>query len=276
MVDISILVENTSVSKDLISKHGLSILIKTPDSRILLDTGPDKSFILNAGRLNADLDSVHHLVLSHAHIDHTGGLDAFDKINKTARIYLARDLRERYYFRLKKYIYLPVGIKASRSVVNRITSVNTDTKITEDAWIIKNTSTGGFRPSLNRYLYIKNEGNKLNDNFAHESTLVIVDGKELVLFNSCSHSGVTNIIESVVKVFPGFRVRSFVGGMHLSNPGGKPYEDAASVKEFAAQLSEYDIKYYTGHCTGEVPFGILKQRLGNGLEKISTGMKLTV
>ncbi len=276
MVDISILVENTSVSKDLISKHGLSVLIKTEASCILLDTGPDKSFILNAGRLNADLDSVQHLVLSHAHIDHTGGLDAFDKINKTAGIYLAGNPRERYYFRIKKYIYLPVGIRASRSVLNRISTVNENTKITADAWIIKNTSTGGFRPSLNKYLYMKNEGNKLNDDFAHESTLVIIDGKELVLFNSCSHSGVTNIIESVIKAFPGFRVRSFVGGMHLCNPGGSVYEDAASINEFAAQLSEYDIKYYTGHCTGEVPFGILKKRLGNRLEKISTGMKLSV
>ena len=276
MIDITVLIENTTVSKELTPQHGLSLLIKSRESVILLDTGSDKSFILNAEKLQIDISSVSHLVLSHAHVDHTGGIKAFAEINKTAKIYLAGNPRDKFYFRIKKFIYIPIGISAPRIVFDRITSINTDTRITDDAWMIINTTHTGFRPSLNKYLYMKKDGKKLNDNFSHESTLVIKEGNELVLINSCSHTGVTNIIDSAVKAFPGHRIRSFVGGMHLCNPGGNVYEDVSIIEKFAEKLSGYNITYYTGHCTGEIPFEILQRILGKRLQRISTGMKLMV
>lgn len=276
MIDIEILVENTSISEKFKHRHGLSIMIRTNDSAILLDTGPDKTFISNAAVMKIDLSAVDYLVLSHAHIDHTGGLKAFTKINKSAAIYLADNPLNKYYFRIKKYLYLPIGIKGTRSINKRIQVLTGNTMITDNIRVIMSDETDGFRPSLNKYLYQKKDGIKVQDDFKHESTLVIIDKKELVLFNSCSHSGVSNIIESVRKALPGYKIRSFVGGMHLCNPGGNVFEDPENIEKLAITLAKFKINYYTGHCTGKIPFGILSKTPGLNIEQISTGMKLKV
>lgn len=275
MVDISILVENRSIDKKFRKKHGLSLLINRGDSSILLDTGPDSTFIKNAALMNKNLSAVKHLVLSHSHVDHTGGLDAFAEINNVSSIYLADSVENRYFFRLG-FLFIPVGIKANPSTKKRIKEISSDTEIADNAWIIMNRSGHGFRPSLNRYLYMKKDKQKVHDTFEHESTLVVADGNELVVFNSCSHSGVSNIIETVRKAFPGRHIRSFVGGMHLCNPGGSKTEELKDIERLASELSGYDIIYYTGHCTGEIPFSVLQGKLGNRIQKISTGMELSV
>jgi len=275
MVRIKILVENTSRDDRLTARHGLSMLIHTAQSRILLDTGPDDTFIRNADLMNTELTSVEHLVLSHAHIDHTGGINAFAGINDDAQIYLAGDPGKRYYFK-KGVFYIPVGLKGRNRVRKRIRNVEGTEKISSDAWMVECSKADGFTSSLNRNLYMKENGKKVCDDFRHESTLVIQDGRDLILFNSCSHAGVSNIIESVKEAFPGYRIRSFVGGMHLCSSAGKKREKRASIEKLGMELSRYGISYYTGHCTGEAPFQQLKKILGDRIEAFSTGMEFDV
>lgn len=45
---IKTLVENTSLSKDFGSEHGLSLYIETKDSKILFDVGASELFLENA------------------------------------------------------------------------------------------------------------------------------------------------------------------------------------------------------------------------------------
>lgn len=276
MVGIKVLIENSTTDKRLKPRHGLSLLINTGESCLLLDTGSGSTFVKNAAIMNADLSSIRHLVLSHSHMDHTGGLDHFARINPHAAIYLADNPDNKYYYKIFNFIYMPVGLKAKKHVRRRIKTPAGNTKISNDAWIINNTVSTGFKPSLNSLLFMKKEGRMVPDDFQHEVTLVIVDGKELVIFNSCSHTGVTNIIESVMTAFPGYEIRSFIGGMHLCNPANKKNEDAAAVEKLGGKLAEYGIRYYTGHCTGDVSFNILKKAIGDRIEVLSTGMELYV
>ena len=55
-MDITILVENTSVCENVACVHGLSLYIETDKHRILFDAGPDGELLLkNAEALGIDL-----------------------------------------------------------------------------------------------------------------------------------------------------------------------------------------------------------------------------
>ena len=81
MINTTVLLENSLYNRNLKKAHGLSLLIKTPEQHILLDTGPDSKFYKNAKKMGIDLSKVDSLVLSHAHYDHTGGVNKFCKLN---------------------------------------------------------------------------------------------------------------------------------------------------------------------------------------------------
>ncbi len=65
------------------------------------------------------------------------------------------------------------------------------------------------------------------DNFCHEQSLVLDTDSGLVIFNSCSHGGVVNIINEVKAAFPEQKITALIGGFsHLQasgsgNPGAR-------------------------------------------------------
>jgi len=53
-VKITCLLENTSLSEDLESRHGLSLFIETCDTALLFDLGPDDKAMGNAAKMKID------------------------------------------------------------------------------------------------------------------------------------------------------------------------------------------------------------------------------
>jgi 7,8-dihydropterin-6-yl-methyl-4-(beta-D-ribofuranosyl)aminobenzene 5'-phosphate synthase len=112
------------------------------------------------------------------------------------------------------------------------------------------------------------------DDFEHEQSLVFETGDGLVILNSCSHGGIDNIVEEVSKTFGGREVAAVFGGFHLmgfrgtNSMSGKP-ED---IKGLAKRLIALNVKdVYTGHCTGDPAFKLLKEELGERLHYFCTG-----
>ena len=74
-LSLTVLVDNTSVTDhDLCGEAGLSFLLETAGKKILFDTGLSGLFLANAEKMGISLRDLDFLVLSHGHIDHTGGL----------------------------------------------------------------------------------------------------------------------------------------------------------------------------------------------------------
>ena len=72
---ITILYDNQVGDSRLTNKWGFACLVETRATQVLFDTGGDAPTLLaNAAILEKDLTAVDHVVLSHAHGDHTGGL----------------------------------------------------------------------------------------------------------------------------------------------------------------------------------------------------------
>ena len=72
---LTVLVDNNTLTdRYFTGEPGLSFLIETAGKKILFDTGYSGVFLANAGKMGIDLRDLDHVVLSHGHLDHTGGL----------------------------------------------------------------------------------------------------------------------------------------------------------------------------------------------------------
>ena len=90
----------------------------------------------------------------------------------------------------------------------------------------------------------------------------------LVIFNSCSHAGVLNIIQEVSRQLER-PVRMMIGGFHLYQQS----ED--EVRQLAGQLRQIGLQaIYTGHCTGQPAFDILRRELGDMVQQLQVGLKI--
>ena len=92
-----------------------------------------------------------------------------------------------------------------------------------------------------------------------------------MIFNSCSHGGIVNIVREVQMALGGQKVYAVVGGFHMMKLSGMdtlaiPEEE---VVETAQELKGLEI--YTGHCTGNIAFRILKKELGEMVHALGTG-----
>lgn len=72
---ITTLIENEAGhNKELKNEFGLSLFIEDEDISLIFDTGKSGDFIFNAQKLQIPLNNTKHVVLSHSHFDHTGGI----------------------------------------------------------------------------------------------------------------------------------------------------------------------------------------------------------
>ena len=103
------------------------------------------------------------------------------------------------------------------------------------------------------------------DDFSHEQSLVLESGRGLILFNSCSHGGIVNIVDSVLSQLPGRRVHAVWGGLHMHSPGANDLNCSPDyVLAVADELDRLGVEeLYTGHCTGQRAFDLLHSRLGD-------------
>ncbi len=74
---LTILYDNTATDSQLKSAWGFAALVEYGGHSLLFDTGGDGSILLdNMRQLNVDPRSIEAVILSHAHDDHIGGLQA--------------------------------------------------------------------------------------------------------------------------------------------------------------------------------------------------------
>jgi len=87
---IRVICDNEAKRVGLQPNWGFAALIESNTGKpILFDTGADGATLLHNSRsLGIDLGGIGTVVISHAHWDHTGGLSAVLRMNKSAELYL--------------------------------------------------------------------------------------------------------------------------------------------------------------------------------------------
>src|SRR5574344_734280 len=264
-MDISVIAENSALNTSFTSEHGLSIYIENGAHKYLVDMGASDAFIKNALTLNIDLSKVDTAIVSHGHADHGGGLGHFLNINDKAHVYLSR--------RDSGFVFIGLD----RRLLPNSRFIYTEGKqiLNEDAFLFSGVECKYPLSSCNNNLYMHDDGIFVHDKFRHEQNLAIKteDGK-LVLFVGCAHNGVLNIMYKL-KIITGLWPNIVVGGMHLSANGGKIIEDSHKISNLAQDLLATGAKFYTCHCTGKTAFMELKKVLGDKIEYINAGSKIS-
>lgn len=264
----TVIVDNIR-NDSLIGEWGLCIYIEYGDKKVLLDAGASGLFADNAEQMNCSLERVDYGVLSHAHYDHGNGMEQFFRLNQEAKFYIRSACKENCYSQktyYKKYIGLPKGIL--KKYKDRIVYASGDYTIAEGITLVPHKGQALEAIGRREKMYLKVKGGWKWDNFAHEQSLVFDTPKGLVIFNSCCHGGAANVINEVATTFPDKKVLALIGGFHL-------YNKTEEVKELAAKIKETGIRYiYTGHCTGDRAFGILKETLGDGVQQLHVGLEM--
>ena len=267
----TVIVDNRK-NGDISGEWGLCIYIEKDGQKILLDTGASDLFVTNAEKLGISLADIDMAVLSHAHYDHANGMKAFFENNEKAKFYLRETADENCYFK-KWFVHKYIGIprKILSEFPDRIVYAKGDLQIGEGIYLIPHKTQGLASIGKREMMYQRKNGRWYPDDFSHEQSLVIESGKGLVVFNSCSHGGVINIIKEVSTAFPGKEIYALIGGFHVFN---KPEKE---VRELGKKIKETGVQYVcTGHCTGAQSYAVLKEELGEMLDQMQVGMTLTI
>lgn len=275
-----ILIENTG-RDELIIEHGLSIYIEFNDKRILLDAGQSGSFIDNACNMGIDLNTIDFAVLSHGHYDHSGGFERFLKEYKDIDIYAMNSVDMDYYSGSGGDIhYIGLSKEMYNEYKERFVLLDGFRQLCDNIYIVPHNTKGLNSIGERCKLYRRNGNEYVPDDFSHELSLVLDTKKGLVIFNSCSHGGVINILNEVMERFPGKNVCAFVGGLHMKGVKDGTeicmYSDDELMELKDCLLKNNVNKLYTGHCTGNVAFDRLKFIMQDRIEYIYTGREIVI
>jgi len=251
---ITALVENQS-SRELKTKHGLSLYIETLKHKILFDVGPDNTLFENSNTCGIDLLKVDTVILSHGHMDHGGALEQFLKINHSAKVYAQRKAFEKHYSKKSLFFSkVDVGVAPHLQTHPQMVLLEGDYTIDDELTLFTAPDTGKYRSSANDTLYT--DAGK--DDFSHEQNMMVL-GDTNVLIMGCGHAGVVNILNKAMAYKP----QVCVGGYHLFNPTTKKTVPNELLEGIAQELAKHDIRFYTCHCTGQTAYNYFAERLPN-------------
>lgn len=264
----TVLVDNIS-SENISGEWGLCIHIEYNGKKYLLDTGSSNLFIENAQKMNIDLEDVDLGILSHAHYDHGNGIEAFFNSNTKAKFIISQNCKcncyeDKKFFLFKKYIGIPKNL--FNLYEDRFVRVANVTQIDDGVFCVAHNTPNLENIGKREKMYQKHGIKYVFDDFSHEQSLVFQLEDGIVIFNSCSHGGIENIIREVHEAFEDQPILGYIGGLHLFS------KSPSFVCNVAQKIRENGVKkVITGHCTGDNSYSILQTELPNIVEQLHVG-----
>lgn len=248
-----------ATSVGLIAEHGFSALVTASrgghDHTLLFDTGvsPD-GMAVNGRRLGIDPGDIAAVVLSHGHVDHSGGFPGLERwlgrapsplvlhpaaftrrrlappgveplvmpqLDRTALTGDGIDLVER-----REPSFLLDGCTLVTGEVDRTTEFEQGMAF-HDAFV-----DGAWRPDP----WIVDD----------QALVVAVRGRGLVVLTGCGHAGAVNIARHALRLTGATHVHALLGGLHLTGPGFEPIIEP--TVEALVELGPDVV--VPAHCTG--------------------------
>jgi 7,8-dihydropterin-6-yl-methyl-4-(beta-D-ribofuranosyl)aminobenzene 5'-phosphate synthase len=179
MIDIQIVFDNYTVRDDLTHDWGFAAYISYQDHNVLFDTGASGSILLNNMRaMGIQAESIQHIILSHEHDDHTGGLESILASSAKPNIYILPSFTSGFKERFQDQGII-IEVKPGQEIIDQI------------------YTTGEIPGSI------------------PEQALIINTTKGLVIITGCAHPGVENMVRAAKQNFEK-EIYLVMGGFHLS------------------------------------------------------------
>ena len=272
-VELLVLVDNQATVPPLRSEHGLSILIRTPDGRVMFDTGSSPEILQhNAESLEVDLSQVDAVVVSHGHCDHTGGLAVVARHARPLDIYAHPSVFSR---RWSDKPGQPLRDVSCRHSLRTLTgegavfhAVNAPLRL-NDGMVL----SGPFgRAAGGREMFVVRRDDEIViDEFEDEIFLLVRGRDGWVIVTGCCHHGLKSMLRSAKFLARDEPVAAIVGGLHLRNAHQEDLEAAADVLERSGSP-----QLHLCHCTGEEATPYLLERFGDRAHAVGAGSRIEV
>lgn len=268
-----ILIDNQAAADTRLQhEHGLSIYFEADGKRILLDTGLSGKALSNAQLLGIDVGEIDWLILSHGHVVHTGGLEAFLQQNEKASIYASSHILTWNYssnHHGNQHSLSPNQMLIHRNL-QRFHLLDSHLQLTPQLWLVFNRCHDFPVPKGNQYLsLIDAQDSYIPYGAEDEISVAIVENQHLHILASCSHNGILNIIRSCKKVTGISDIATYIGGLHLLDDSESENSLQTLVSEILKQYP--NLSLYTGHCTGSHAKDVLQKALKNQFHTFCTG-----
>lgn len=263
-------------------EHGLSIRFKADGLNWLFDVGASDLFYQNAIQAGISVKEIDHLVLSHGHYDHTGGLEKFLSINDKATIFLSANIPGKNFRSYRTGIGRDIGIDpiCLEKYKERFIFIEENTRITDNVTCMCRFSSHYKKPAANRLLFRSDSVNKERpDDFNHEIAVTVNSPKGQTVLSGCSHNGILNILNDCRSYLPNSDIITCIGGTHLPDGNAEyRHESDAEIRQIAQTIAEQYpcMKLITGHCTGNNASKIFSEILKDKFETFYSGLDVNV
>jgi 7,8-dihydropterin-6-yl-methyl-4-(beta-D-ribofuranosyl)aminobenzene 5'-phosphate synthase len=230
--------------------------------KLLFDAGPEGPLYLrNCQNLGLSLADVEAIAISHGHWDHMGALlDTLDEIRRQGR-------SGEVPCHVNPGMFLERGARLTNGQIAPFEPVPTVAELAAHGAQVVND--GGARLLLEDHFYLSGEIPRVSsfekgrpDHLCRRSAAadwepdplimderylaVQVAGKGLLIFSSCSHAGVVNVLLDARRTFPDLPLYGLLGGLHLA---GLAMERL--IPETMAELRQFGLQQIMpAHCTG--------------------------
>ncbi|WP_005032483.1 MBL fold metallo-hydrolase [Holophaga foetida] len=249
-VRITLLVDNQAAMPGLQTEHGLSFWIQRDADTVLFDTGASGAWAANAQTLGLPTDTIQHLVLSHGHRDHTGGIPEALQASPEARIYMhPKTLMPRYSLHPgmgPRPLGLPsASWKALTPYSDALRWSTAPMRLARDMGITGPILRRHPQESSSGPFFLDPEGRQ-TDPLEDDQALWIQTPEGLVIVLGCAHAGVANTLDHIREITGESRIRAVIGGIHLAKADQERLEFTAErIREAGVQ------EVQACHCTGE-------------------------
>lgn len=269
------LVENTSASEEYGCEHGLSFYVETEAHKLLFDVGASSLFVENAEKLGVNLAEIDTLVISHGHNDHGGGLKTFLNLNDKATVYVNKQSFEKHYTKRSNGEIDYIGLDQELFSNKQLVFLEDDHVIDDELCIFANVQGHRFQSTANQDLLMEKNDVMDRDDFSHEQNLIIREKNQVVLMAGCAHNGITNIMDHLASNYDIYPT-CVIGGFHLSSRSREKAVSQELIENIGKELLKTSAQFYTCHCTGEAPYGILKDILAERIDYLAAGSQVNI
>lgn len=216
---LSVLVDNNTLTDQYFyGEPALAFWIENAKNRILFDTGYSDVCFKNAEKLGVSVASLTHLVLSHGHNDHTGGLpELMQKIDRLASKPML--IGHPDVLKAKWAQQESIGLSVNIGALQKTFCCNftrQPLQLDEQMFFLGEIpSYFDFESRVAIGECCQEDGEKEKDLLFDDSALVYKLKSGLVIITGCSHSGICNIIKYAQEICKDKRIVDVIGGFHL-------------------------------------------------------------
>ena len=273
LLRITTLCENTATF-GFTAEWGLSVLVDTGAFAFLLDAGMTDVAAQNASRLEARLSDVDAIILSHGHIDHTGGLKHILPLCRKKEIYAHPGIFSTRFTMRHPPHKLNISMPDTREYLENLGAcfhpVTTFREISAGIFISGEIPMHtGFERIDDGLVVPDATGNLMPDPLSDDLSVAISTPRGLFVITGCAHRGIVNIVRHFQQMTGESRIYGIVGGLHLSRADDV---QLSSVIDFFRESAVQ--KLACSHCTGVHASAVLADAFPGNFIYNNSGKKL--